>query len=575
MTVSRNTDTTNKNKDNSSTPVASPSPSSPPQPPPSDKIYKQAGALGVYSHYLLQNNPNNSVKLRSPLRSSSYSPNISESTIKQLRFNSNTPTPTPTPTKIKSTSTHPHPSINMPSLIPVQPTPSQPSSPEVTTNRAKTPLSSTSGFTTSSSTVLNEKAQLRFRPAENEKEKESHTQRIVVKSGNVSEKSSSLVNSNASNFKLPKNLDVTFNTIKLLGGKDKLGKVVQYTLKILFIYSSKLRNTNYLSNHTSEDFIKALSTIATSAADSPSTTATSKQQQQPSNLINLLLKVLNNPKSFSVFLLSQFESRFAGLVSYLSVYRQMLRAGTIPFRLMNLLKKLQSSASVLTNSKLTMPAKSQLLKKQWWNIGTLDFAASLYYAWFDESLLMFKFGVLDKVNFANYYQKSVFHESFSWYLCILIELKQKVDKLRIVKAKEQSVLLGHEVKHKAKKLAARLKSSEAQAGSIETTVELDVPDRNNDVIANVQNSNNSENASDVDNDEELIKLQNLKKEVLLDIIKLLCDFSYDTVTVFKLEKWCPEQLQLAFGLGAGVLSFYKVWDAEKQDMICRLNQKNK
>ncbi|GMF00915.1 unnamed protein product [Ambrosiozyma monospora] len=111
--------------------------------------------------------------------------------------------------------------------------------------------------------------------------------------------------------------------------------------------------------------------------------------------------------------------------------------------------------------------------------------------------------------------------------------------------------------------------------NIETTVELDVPDHNNDVIANVHNnSNNGQIISEVDNDEELIKLQNLKREVMLDICKLLCDFSYDTVTVFKLEKWCPEQLQLAFGLGAGVLSFYKVWDAEKQDMIFKLNQKN-
>ncbi|GME81508.1 unnamed protein product [Ambrosiozyma monospora] len=459
--------TVSKYKDSSSTPVASPSPSSP-LPPPSDQLYKQAGALGVYSHYLLQNNPNNTVRLRSPLRSSNHSPSISESTIKQLRFNSNSPTPTPT--KSNSSSNSAHTPINMPSLIPVQPTPSQPCSPELISNRAKTPLSSTSGFTTSNSTLLDEKAQLRLlspRPAENEKEKQSLTQRIVVKSGNGSEKLASLVNSNASNLKLPKNFDVTFNTIKLLGGKDKLGKVVQYTLKILFIYSSKLRNSSYLSNYTSKDFIKTLSAVVTTAADPTSTAATSKQQPS-SNLINLLLKILNNPKSFSVFLLSQFESRFAGLVSCLSIYRQMLRAGTIPFRLINLFKKLQSTISVLTNSKITTLAKSQLLKKQWWNIGTLDFAASLYYAWFDESLLMFKFGVLDKVNFANYYQKSVFHESFSWYLCILIELKQKIDKLRIVKAKEQSVLLGHEVKHKAKKLAAGLKSSEAQAGT--TTV---------------------------------------------------------------------------------------------------------
>ncbi|KAG7698706.1 hypothetical protein KL930_001484 [Ogataea haglerorum] len=324
----------------------------------------------------------------------------------------------------------------------------------------------------------------------------------------------------------PSKLDLWIRVMSQLAGKDKVGKCIQYGLRILIAYSIRARKTQFLNNFklTSVDF-------------------NGKTQ-------DVLRQLVAQPELIVVLFLGQFEARFVGLTKILSIYRQMLRAGTVPTKVLKLLSRISETVGLLQSSEKAS-TKLQRLKSDWCNFKSLGEVCALYYAWFDESLLAYKIGLLDEKTTPNYRRFAVRHEALAWYTNIILGLRAQFEKLSQLSNKENSLKINYQVKQRAKRLVSTIKADQSP-------ISLYGPLENTDAKTQL-----------VQYSTELKKISKEKYMVQLEILKLLCDFAYDTVSVFHLK--VDEPLHLLFGLGAGAISLSKIWIAEKDKMEKELN----
>ncbi|ODV87372.1 hypothetical protein CANARDRAFT_5911 [[Candida] arabinofermentans NRRL YB-2248] len=316
--------------------------------------------------------------------------------------------------------------------------------------------------------------------------------------------------SKANNVNQPSNLDMLIRLMSMLTGKDKIGKCIQYGLRILIAYSSQIRQSSKLSRYNLLDI------------------------DFKSSNKNIIASLLRRPELLLILLLQQFETKFVGITKNLSIYRQMLRAGTVPFKVIKFANRLQQSVSLLQKTNESNSMKLNRLVKEWINMKSLSEFTALYYAWFDESLLAFKFGLFPADSWKRYHNLAKLHEPIAWYLNIIIGLKTQVEKLQAVSAQEDKVRINWQVKQRARKMISSIKSP------------------NSPITLTPYNNSSALTASGTAYSNELKKLKWEKYLIQLEIAKLLCDFGYDSVIVWGLKM--REEKHLMFGFGAAAIS---------------------
>ncbi|CDK29654.1 unnamed protein product [Kuraishia capsulata CBS 1993] len=337
----------------------------------------------------------------------------------------------------------------------------------------------------------------------------------------------------------PSSFAILMKLIETLAGKDKLGKVVQYGLRILLFYSK--RSTSFLQR--------------THAEGLKFPTGDYK------GIAGVIMGLIQRPEFVALFLLKDFETRAAGVVSGLSMYRQMLRCGKTPFRLVNLAYKLSATASVFANKGVEKGILN--VRDKWFTPTTLSDLLSVYYSIFDESLLLFKLGVFGDPRFRRF---AVKHEALAWYYNIILGLYKSLSKLSTLKESQNQIKINQQVRQRAKAL---MRNSVNASSSPRSAVTSSYYNYQSPTLRAVSPSPSVRrgllsSAASTAAQEEIDELGKQIKNEQIEILKLLCDFVFDTITVFELKVYEP--VHLSFGLGAGALAMSKVWMQVKEDL---------
>jgi len=233
---------------------------------------------------------------------------------------------------------------------------------------------------------------------------------------------------------------------------------------------------------------------------------------------------------------SQLFSRSNGSISGLIMYRQLLRAGSAPVQVIKLFRLLQKSLTLLIRHKNAARENLAEVSRLWLNWSTITSLCSLYYAWFDESLLLFNIGVIHSSELKAYHRLSSRHKFLAWYAKILLGLRNSYAKYNELNNRETSARIDFEVKERAKKLLSRTNGFQFESQEVYSQRFLDV----------------------------MREVKYQKRALKLDMARLSCDLVYDSVLVFNQPLYKP--LHLAFGLASGSLGFYKVWLEKGREM---------
>lgn len=332
---------------------------------------------------------------------------------------------------------------------------------------------------------------------------------------------------NESKSGLPNSPSITFDTLKLqslrkskksvsiydiwlkmigdLTGKDKIAKIALYSMRIILVYAEKY------------------------------STSASTYDWKGEKKLPLLVKLLKAPKVLIALLSRSYIKQTMGTISALSVYRQLLRFGKTPFRTRNLLLAILQDVNYARSKGVALGVINAY--HSWFNQDRLQEVINFYYGITDELLLLYKIGALTGLPKLRRWAGD--HECYSWYMDIILGLKVNYSKLRKLKERELSIRLNQQVREKARQVLKNLKIDNSPSPLFNSlTTELHV-----------------------------LELEQISKErtiVILSILGLLCDFSFDTVDVFNLK--VNRAVYLSFGLVSGCCSLTKLYIGFKDQL---------
>ncbi|ODV97078.1 hypothetical protein PACTADRAFT_1661 [Pachysolen tannophilus NRRL Y-2460] len=335
-------------------------------------------------------------------------------------------------------------------------------------------------------------------------------------SSRVSEATSEAVSKETTSW-----IDIWLRILSRLDGKDKTAKVLLYSLRIVLIYASK-----FLQKQSKDN----LSIIL----DKP----------------NLRLLFLS-PNLFLKFLSNFYITRFSGVISGLSIYRQLLRFGKTPLRFLKIFSNLKND--LIYTNQYGFKLGLQKIYENWFNETRFGEIIDFYYGLTDETLLLFKLGLLTDPKLRKFMGR---HECISWYYDIILSLKKNLVKISNLNEKEASIKLNQQIKLRAKQMLNNLRAAHNANSSISINSSplRSSPSRNREIITTTAPE---------------LELQLIQKEkiiILADIARLSFDFCFDTIDVFHLDHKVPKPLYYMFGVLSGTSALFKVYLGAKDEL---------
>lgn len=307
-------------------------------------------------------------------------------------------------------------------------------------------------------------------------------------------------------------IDVFWAMVNDITGKDKLAKFGQYTLRLV------LHHLKQAEKYLSDDKLN-ISLIGKTYHGSP-------------KILDLVVNFVRNPRAFArvllILLCSTLTLRLSGLAPALGSYRQLLRFGKSPFRLVALLKKV--SRHVYFNK----PTGTWRIQNTFFSKATLSELISLYYSVNDELGLLFRLNFLRNKTWKGIAAR---HEAYAWYCDSWLALYNAWSDLQDLSRQEMDVEIQIRVKQKARAL-----SKEILGGTSLHTSQLD------------------DEASD---QQTLKEIQFKKSNVTLDIYKTLSDIIFNSYTVFNIDLHFATA-QIWMGISASFLSSVKLYRQKKK-----------
>lgn len=320
-----------------------------------------------------------------------------------------------------------------------------------------------------------------------------------------------------------KNWVIFATMINDVTGKDKLAKIGQYLLRLLLHHANKTQT--YLSDDKfiNIDIINA-------------------RYNDRTKQLNLIKNFIKHPRDFikivTILICSILNQKFSGVITGLSMYRQLLRFGKSPFKVRDLFINLSRNLSLING----VPK----LNDSFFNKKTLGQVFSIYYSIHDESLLLYKLGVLSSKSYKKWAST---HESRGWYLETWLAMYNAIEKLNGLTKQEMDIKISIEVRNKAKILSRQL---------------LGV---NPNLVSAASTGSNGTTATPTQDDlEQLAEIKFKKQNCWLDIYKNLADLAFNSYTVFNIplpfDTW-----QIWMGIFAAFLSTSKIYRETKKKLI--------
>lgn len=369
------------------------------------------------------------------------------------------------------------------------------------------------------------------------------------------------------NIKTPSKFEIFHACINDLTGKDKLAKLTAYSIRLL----STIHDVHGLGNPeirrlTSSS--KLMEDTINKQADIIISDDISTYSSSPSNsILNLtpltyflpiisksIIKLssgLNTTKleRYLLILLAFLVSKLADLMAGLGIYRHLLRAGTIPFRIWKFTNHITHSIRLLMDRSQVENSSIRIKKvlDYWTSSDMISQIASFWYALSDEILLIFRFKLLldgDKGGSAlsnALYKWAEDHELYSWMATILVGLNKDWNRWLLLKDEESRVILNQKVRARTRRIVGDLiRKNRVSSPLLDTDDELE---------GTIYNDKIEETRKEI-------------KTIQINLVRLLCDLIFDAKYIFHWDMYKPFHVSL--GVMSGCLGFYNVWRQQKE-----------
>ncbi|EDO18596.1 hypothetical protein Kpol_1048p26 [Vanderwaltozyma polyspora DSM 70294] len=334
-----------------------------------------------------------------------------------------------------------------------------------------------------------------------------------------------------------KNFDILYHIVGTIAGKDKLAKIIRYSLdllRLLLVYfNGKLREKNPNLTVFYKNFNKLKGNYS---------------------LFKYFIKFpLTTIKFFLIFSFKSVEKKISFINSQLSTFRYILRFGYLPFYLLPYLDKLKSIAkSPHTIGKIAL------------NETFLQDTLNIYYSIFDELDTLYKLNLWSNDQFYNIVGR---HEAYSWQLDILLALKNNWLSLKSLERKELELQLKLQFKEEALELSNFYNNFNNDNDK----------NNNNNIINNNDNDDtktekpdsvisysfsNSFSTSDIE--QQLKSIKDQKLIVNLDLVRLSFDLMANTTDVFNMK--VPTGTYSILSLCSGITGFIKIWINTRREL---------
>lgn len=320
------------------------------------------------------------------------------------------------------------------------------------------------------------------------------------------------------NHRVIKSIDILQYLVNSLAGKDKLAKILKYTLDLLRLLINKSRNSM-----TKWD---------------PSILVHYKKALKNLNFTLVLKHPITIIKVLLVAIFQNFESKADFVSQQLSLYRYILRFGGTPFRAVKMFQKLQKSQFDLDK-----------IEKIWLNESSLTDFFDLYYGICDEMVLLHKLKVWSHPGLYSWFSR---HECISWQYDILMGLKNNWLQLQSIQTKIVELQIQSQVRTRALKLSANLQGSSGYSSPIRKQLLRDL------------NNGNEWNGNDIEIRQRLDQLKHEKFIAYLDMTRLTFDCLANSTDIFNLKT--PPGTYGILSLSSGITGLIKLWINAKKEL---------
>lgn len=339
-------------------------------------------------------------------------------------------------------------------------------------------------------------------------------------------------------YKKPSNFEIFNACINDLTGKDKIAKSIQYLLRLLTSVNEihGLGNPKVSRSMKSEFLLSSTDIVPSIKTGSP---------------------LLSKTNRLLLILLAFLVKRFSSFLNGVSVFRHLLRFGSLPLRFYKFFNHLKHTLKTLMdNSDTTTPIKLQKILNYWTSKDMLSQILNFWYALSDELLLIFRFNLLLR-NKDSTFNNRLFawaedHELYSWLGLILFGLNNDFNNFINLREQESKIKLNQKVKSRTKKIVNDLKNkNKIQRG---------------ESPSDLFGSDNDQNEM-----EELLKIDKEITRIKINSVRLFCDLIFDSKYVFNINMYKP--LHISFGFISGLLGLYNVWRQQRDRLENDAKQK--
>lgn len=374
-----------------------------------------------------------------------------------------------------------------------------------------------------------------------------------------------------------------------LTGKDKLAKTIQYGIRtVAAIHEVNGLGNPCLAKHlgmdTNGNIVRPVLNEqklieVVESVDSNDNNET--KFNSISTIITLFSKILNkyakimSQKSIHrgfVIIIAYITNKLSSLLQGLNIYRHLLRAGTIPFRIWKFSNHIKWSLKILLDrTSLDGPAvKMETVIKYWTSKDLISQMINFWYAISDEILLLYRFKFLlngnsnGKDSFSNsLFQFAEDHELYSWMGSILLGLNNDWNKWILLKDKESKIILNKKVKARTRRIVSDIKKNNSNEITT-TTKRNESPDFDKYDNEDTEIAGEEEMYYDEMYYDELSEVKRDKTTVKINAIRLTCDMIFDAKYIFHWNMYKP--LHVVLGLTSGSLGLYNVWRQKRYEL---------
>lgn len=345
---------------------------------------------------------------------------------------------------------------------------------------------------------------------------EKRLQPIVMTDQEVEEDQSQLLASPMDKSIIVRRIDVLEYLVNSLAGKDKLTKILKYTLDLL-----RLLISNSRAGITKWD---------------PTVLLYYKKVLKNFSVRSVIRHPVTISKILLVAIFENFESKANFVSQQLSTYRYILRFGGTPFRIVKMLQKVQQTEFDRVK-----------LQEIWFNESSLRDFLDIYYGICDEMVLLHKLKVWSHPGLFNWFSR---HEVLSWQYDIVLSLKDNWMKLETIQKKIIELNIQSQVRSKALKLSANLQGS---------------PGYTSPIRRQLLNDLNSGNGNELDIQQRIEQLKQERKITYLDLTRLTFDCLANCTDVFSIKT--PPGTYAILSLCSGITGLTKLWINAKKELL--------